>query len=464
MRRRLFWRIYPPCLLVLLGVLAATVVVLHTSTALVSESKGSPILYGRTIAVAVVLAALGAALLAWFVSRRIRKPLEEFAEATDLFAHGGLDHRLRVRGSREIAAVAEGMNRMAVELGGRLRDVEDKRSEQEAVLASMVEAVVAADAHGRLITLNAAAAKLLGLEPGVALGRTIEETIRDSELQSFIKAALTARQPIQRELTFHGRDSQVWQAHSAGIETDAGGRFGVLVVLNDVTETRRLETIRSDFVANVSHELKTPITAVKGFLETLLDGALEDPRNARRFVEIACRQADRLNAIIEDLLSLSRLERDADSLERASVPLAAVLANAVEACDSKAREKRIVLESHCNSDVQATVNAPLFEQAVVNLIDNAVKYSAAGSSVRITGRSTADGHIEVDVRDHGPGIERRHLSRLFERFYRVDKARSRNLGGTGLGLAIVKHIAQAHGGSVGVTSEPGEGSTFRIRV
>ncbi len=438
--------------------------VVRTSIPLTSIETTLGKLY-RRIALAGLLVALCAALVALFVSRRISRPLEELGRGAALFAHGDLQHRLSLSGSREIAGVAEGMNEMAAELDRRMHSVEDKRTEQEAVLSSMVEGVIAIDTEGRLITLNAAAALLLDIDPHASLGGTIEETVRNPELQRFVNAALEAKQPIQEELTFHTRDAQIWQAHGACIREAGGGCLGAVVVLNDVTEMRRLETIRRDFVANVSHELKTPITAVTGFLETLLDGALDDPQTARRFVEIAARQADRLNAIIEDLLSLSRLEQTAapDSLERGPVALATLLANTLEACGTKAAAKNITLELHCNSDVQATVNAPLLEQAAVNLIDNAIKYSPNGSRVTISGRAT-DGHIEVEVRDQGAGIEQRHLPRLFERFYRVDKARSRDMGGTGLGLAIVKHIAQAHGGSVDVSSRPGKGSIFTIRI
>ena len=225
------------------------------------------------------------------------------------------------------------------------------------------------------------------------------------------------------------------------------GRLGVLLVLHDVTELKRLEKVRRDFVANASHELRTPVTAIKGFVETLLDGAMHDPQELQRFLEIVDQQTDRLNALFEDLLMLSRVEQEAERAEIALSPgpIRPVLEAAVEACRFKAAEKNIRMEVTCPADLAAAINPPLLEQAVINLIDNAVKYSPADEAVLV---DAVRGESEVVIRvlDHGCGIGREHLPRIFERFYRVDPARSRKLGGTGLGLAIVKHIAQSHHG------------------
>jgi two-component system phosphate regulon sensor histidine kinase PhoR len=240
------------------------------------------------------------------------------------------------------------------------------------------------------------------------------------------------------------------------------GAVGAVVVLNDVTRLKRLEAVRRDFVANVSHELKTPVTSIKGFTETLLDGASEDPEASRRFLRIIAGQADRLNSIIEDLLALSALEATREgrpALEEADV--CDVVTVAVEVCEPKAQAKGINIDTQCAGSVFAPINPPLLEQAVVNLIDNAVKYSPEGSEIGVRLEEIGD-QVVIRVADHGPGIPREHLTRLFERFYRVDKARSRDLGGTGLGLSIVKHIAQVHGGRVSVESTLGRGSTFSI--
>jgi two-component system phosphate regulon sensor histidine kinase PhoR len=237
------------------------------------------------------------------------------------------------------------------------------------------------------------------------------------------------------------------------------------VVLNDITRLQRLETIRRDFVANVSHELKTPITAIKGSVETLLSGVMSEAESATRFLEIIARQADRLNAIIEDLLALSRIEQEEEriGIQLTSVAVRDVLQSAALSCQLKARDKQVTLSIDGPDDLHFPVNAPLLEQALINLIDNAIKYSPDGGEVQLTARADATG-LTITVRDFGCGIAREHLPRLFERFYRVDKARSRKQGGTGLGLAIVKHIIQAHGGQVQVDSTPGEGSLFTLRL
>ena len=245
--------------------------------------------------------------------------------------------------------------------------------------------------------------------------------------------------------------------------SDGGEAARLAEALNRMAERlRRLETVRQEFVANVSHELKTPITSIKGFVETLLDGALENPEDARKFLEIVARHSDRLNSIITDLLLLSRIEAGGDrALELEESRLRDVLREAVEACSAKAEAKGVRVVLDCPAELAVRANPPLLEQAVVNLIDNAVKYSEPGAEVRVEGSGSAD-ETAVAVRDRGAGIAPEHVARLGERFYRVDKARSRQLGGTGLGLAIVKHIVQAHGGRVSIESKPGEGSAFRI--
>ena len=255
------------------------------------------------------------------------------------------------------------------------------------------------------------------------------------------------------------------QAHGTILRDPDQRGIGALIVLNDVTRLQRLENLRRDFVANVSHELKTPITSIKGFVETLQDGAWSNEKDAKEFLAIIAKHVDRLTSIIEDLLSLSRIEQEADSgsMAREMARLRDVLSAAVQLCQAKAAEKGIHLDIRCDSALSATVNALLLEQALVNLLDNAIKYSPVRSVVEVAAGVEHD-HLLLSVRDQGRGIEAEHLPRLFERFYRVDKARSRQMGGTGLGLAIVKHIAQAHGGTVTVESAPGKGSLFTIRI
>jgi two-component system phosphate regulon sensor histidine kinase PhoR len=274
---------------------------------------------------------------------------------------------------------------------------------------------------------------------------------------------LQEQEPVEGEIILLEGDRRFLQAKGSALRGVEGDTIGAVIVLDDMTNLKRLENVRREFVANVSHELKTPVTSIKGFVETLQEGAIKKPEEAERFLDIISRQADRLNSIIEDLLLLSRIEQSGEKkeVEFIEAGLKSALESAIETCSGKASEKNISIDLNCEDTLTARINPALLEQAVVNLIDNAIKASDEGSSIKV-GASQKDEQVIIEVIDRGVGIEKEHLPRLFERFYRIDKARSRQLGGTGLGLAIVKHIAQAHGGGVDVESSPGEGSRFSI--
>ena len=410
---------------------------------------------------------LVAALISLWISRRFSRPLEEMKQGAQRFAGGDLEGRLPDYRSEEMSGLAHAMNRMAGQLDERIRTVVRQSNEQEAVLASMVEGVLAVDGSERILRINQAAAKLLDLNPDAVAGRLIQETIRKPDIQKFIVQALQSRTRIECNMTLFINGRERWLQGQGTPLRDAQGReIGALIVLHDITRLQRLENVRRDFVANVSHELKTPITAIKGSVETLQHGAIEEAESAQRFLDIIARQADRLNAIIEDLLALSRIEQEEEhaGIERSPTKVGLLLQSAVQACQVQAGERQVVMEIVCPEDLEADLNAPLLEQAIVNLLDNAIKYSDTGGQILVTAAKNSPRVLAIQVRDWGCGISREHLPRLFERFYRVDKARSRKLGGTGLGLAIVKHIIQAHKGKIQVTSVPGEGSTFSISI
>ena len=440
--------------------------VLRTALPLNRVNDALAKLYG-SIGVSALIVAIIAAIIGYSVSRRISDQMRDIKVGAKRLAAGDFTQKLYVPRVEEFASVAESINQMAEDLDEKLRRLTQERNEREAVLASMVEGVLAVDAEERVIAVNAAAARLLDTDPVAAEGKSIQEIVRNPDLQHVVAQTLDGHRPIEADIVMRvGAEDRNLQANGTLLHGDDGGPdVGAVVVLNDVTRLKRLEAVRRDFVANVSHELKTPVTSIKGFAETLEDGALEDPEASRRFVRIIAGQADRLNSIIEDLLALSTLEQSGDSplLQLEEADLCDVVAVALEVCGPKAEAKHIVLTEACPGSLLARVSPPLLEQAVVNLIDNAVKYSAEGSTVEVDLAQTDD-EIVVGVTDQGQGVAREHLPRLFERFYRVDKARSRDLGGTGLGLAIVKHIAQIHGGRVSVDSVMGRGSTFRIHL
>jgi two-component system phosphate regulon sensor histidine kinase PhoR len=419
-------------------------------------------IYGN-IALGLLVLIIVAALASYFLSRRIARPLQELRAGAEKLATGDFQAPLPATNSEEISALVSALNKMATSLDERLAKVVQQRNELETVLASMVESVLAVDTDERVISLNQAGSVLFGIDPAKAQGKPLQEVVRNPEIQRLAAAALESDRPLEGEITFYGLEERVLQAHGTVLKDARGAKIGVLLVLYDITKLRRLERVRRDFVANVSHELRTPVTTIKGFVETLLGGAMRQQQDAERFLGIIAKHVERLDSIIEDLLSLSRLELDTERseivLEKRKV--ADVVASAVEICRPMARPRNIDIRLSADDPVECRINPRLLEQAVVNLIDNAIKYSEPGGPVDVT-VGVAGSEAVISVEDRGCGIERRHLPRLFERFYRTDMARSREMGGTGLGLAIVKHIALVHGGRVGVESEPAEGSVFSI--
>ncbi len=412
----------------------------------------------------LVIAGL-ATLLGLLVSHRIRRPIEEIRRGAERFARGEFQQPLPVSRIKEIGDLSETLNAMAQELQKTLSKITEQRNELGAVLSSMAEGVLAMDMEERILGMNHAASVIFECDPKQVQGRTIQEVIRHPELQRLVTEALAREEAVERDVVLYLKEERVLNGHATILQDGEGNRVGVLVVLNDITRLRKLENIRKEFVANVSHEIRTPITAIKGFVETLRDGAMQNPQDGERFLGIIQNHVLRLEALVEDLLSLSRIEEETEREEIVleEKPLKEVLAGALQLCQVKAEPKQIRMELSCSEEVAAKINASLLEQAVVNLLDNAINYSEAGKSIWVR-VDVSPQEVLIRVRDEGCGIEKQHLERLFERFYRVDKARSRKLGGTGLGLAIAKHIMEAHGGRVSVESQPGRGSTFTLHL
>jgi len=419
----------------------------------------------RQIFLGGISAAVLFAVVALYLSRRITRPLEEMRRVAGRLAQGDLNSRMVVSTDDEVGALAQTLNQMAAQLSDRMGTIARQQVEQHAVLTCMVEGVLAVDPDGCIMYLNDAAARLLDVAMQQACGRSVQEVVRHHELQEFIIATLTNPDTSEAEIVMRGINERHVQLHGTTLMDPAGQHIGGLVVVNDITRLKRLETVRSDFVANVSHELKTPMTALKGCVETLTADIPPEPADAARFFDMMSRHVCRLEAIVEDLMSLSRIEFEVGrgEMQCESISICNVLERVVQTFAVPAKAKCISLTVNCPVNIEALVNGALLEQAVGNLVDNAIKYSGEETCVSITAEQ--DGaQLIIKVTDQGPGIEQQHLPRIFERFYRVDRARSRGLGGTGLGLSIVKHIVLAHQGHVAVESITGKGSIFVLHL
>lgn len=431
----------------------------------VSAIEGTLDSFYTKVFIGGIIIILLAALFSIFMFQRLTRPIKELQQGAVQFAGGQLDTRLPITDTEEIAILAESMNHMAEQLDRRIHTIMEQRNEKETILSSMSEGVLALDTDENIVSLNRAAADLLQLKSDEAIGKSIHEIVRVADLHEFTDRVTESTETAEMEIILPGSIERFIQVHGTALNDSSGNRIGLVLVLNDITRLKKLENIRRDFVANVSHELKTPITAIIGSAETLLDNISDNAEDQRRFLKMIARHANRLNILVEDLLALTRLESESagGDIKKSPVNIAKVIDGAVQACHEKITAKKIKMEISCGSDLIANINSFQLEQAIINLIDNAVKYSEPESDVTIE-VTRSESEIIIAVKDHGSGIDARHLPRIFERFYRVDKARSREVGGTGLGLAIVKHVALAHGGHVNVDSIPGKGSTFRIHI
>jgi two-component system phosphate regulon sensor histidine kinase PhoR len=410
-----------------------------------------------------IMVGLLAITVSFLVSRTIAAPLVAMEKGTRRFTEGDLDYKLPGTASKELQSLTTSLNQMASELHQRINQITKQRNELEAVLSSMVEGVMALDMEQRVISINHAALNILKISESQTKNRMIYEVVRNPDLQQFVAALIKYKIPMEQEIAL-GQKTYL-QLHGTVLLDAQGNDIGILVVFNDISDLKQLEQIRRDFVANVSHELRTPITAIKGFVETLQEGAIDDKESAAHFLNIIGEHVDRLNTIIQDLLTLSKIERSADVqtivLEKGNV--IDVLNTAIQSCKSEADAKQIHLELESTEKHEALIDSHHLELAIINLLSNAIRYSDPGSTVKV-GIEKTDRELDIYVKDEGCGIAPEHLSRIFERFYRVDSDRSRKLGGTGLGLAIVKHIALTHKGRVSVESTLDKGSTFRIHL
>jgi two-component system, OmpR family, phosphate regulon sensor histidine kinase PhoR len=408
------------------------------------------------------LSALGGAMvIAYIFSERFTGRIRQLQSFAEHLVETRASGDIKPDTDDELGALARSLNRMAAQLRDSLDRLSLESARREAILSGMAEGVLAVDQEMRITFSNESFARVIGAPGAIRAHTPLLEVARDAGLLDMLSEVLISDKPQKRRLELPAAEGRAFEVQAAPLS--ASSRRGAIAVLHDITDLERLERVRKDFVANVSHELRTPLTAIRGYAETLLEGALEDPANNRRFLEIITAQAARLNNIASDLLVLSELESGKPAeMERLSVP--GVLESALHTVESEARVREVQIVCNQVEDVCVEGSKIRLEQALVNLLDNAIKFNRPSGQVRVEVMRATDGQVRITVADTGIGIPSDDLSRIFERFYRVDKARSRAVGGTGLGLSIVKHVLERMNGKITVASELGRGSVFSITL
>jgi two-component system phosphate regulon sensor histidine kinase PhoR len=417
----------------------------------------------RTVAMVSLIVGLLALPVLFWMSRRLTAPVDAMRAMASRVAAGDFSQRAPEEGGPELQELGYALNKMSAQLETRLHELADEKAELQATLANMVEGVLVVDAGSRVRLVNGTLRRQFNLNDE-ALGKTVLEVFRSAPLQDLLSQTLSGTPVTAREMTFTGAEDRVFDVAATFLRTPADAVSGAVVVLHDITRIKQLENVRKEFVANVSHELRTPLSIIKGYVETLLDEQPPDEATGKQFLQTIQRHSLRLEALIGDLLSISELESQQARLSLAPLAVAEAARNAVEELSDRARQRDTIVEVNIHGVIPAVRADPQrLHQVLVNLLDNAIKYTPNSSRVAVTAQAVGD-EVEICVADNGPGIAPEHLSRIFERFYRVDKARSRELGGTGLGLSIVKHIVQAHGGRVWAESPAGGGSIFHFTL
>ncbi|MBX5477135.1 MAG: HAMP domain-containing protein [Clostridia bacterium] len=410
------------------------------------------ILLSATMLAVAVLVVLGILL-----ARTITGPIHELTRRAEELAAGNFDRQITVRSGDEVGRLAAMFNHLSRRLKETLAEISAEKQRAEAILTYMADGILAVDRRGVVTLINPAATRILRVRAGDALGRPLGDIWTDPKVAEALAESLAGEAAAVQ--TTSGEPVRALQGQLAPLKSDDGRVDGVVIVVRDVTEQEQIESLRKEFVANVSHELKTPITTIKSYVETLIDGALDDPPTARGFLSVVVAEVDRMTRMINDLLQLSRMEHERRFWDRRPLDVAAVAEDVCNKLRRRTRRKNLRLECEATGDLPpALADRDKIEQLLTNLITNAIDFTPEGG--RITVRTRAEGgDVVVAVSDTGVGIPPEDLPRVFERFYRVDKARSREFGGTGLGLSIAKEIVEGHGGTIRIESEPNRGTT-----
>jgi two-component system phosphate regulon sensor histidine kinase PhoR len=440
--------------LVLLGVVLLTLGLVVGLTIWVQDR--------RIIFMITVLSAL---LLIWMIgrlfARHVTQPFEEITAVARGLAQGQLDRRVTVRSGDELADLGRMLNRMAADFETKMSEISEDRVRLQAILSSMVEGVLVLDRENKILLMNAAAERMFQLESPTAIGRPLIEVFRHHPLHQLVQKMREREADQSDEMVVFMPEERAFTVQASIART---GGVAAVLVFHDVTKLKRLERVRKDFVANVSHELRTPLTSIKGYIEALIDGAKDDPQKCAEFLRIIEKHTDQLNALLSDLLQLSTIESGQYQWRRGSVSVSDLIEKAIHLLRPSAEKKgQAISVAAAEGIVPVTGDAGKLTEVFINLLDNAIKYTPEGGKIAIEAEAV-ENHVEIRISDTGIGILSKEIPRIFERFYRVDRARSREIGGTGLGLSIVKHIVEAHGGKVAVESLIGKGSRFVVTL
>jgi len=416
-----------------------------------------------TLEIALLAAFLLAGLVSYLASIFISRPIKEISWAAKDIAQGNFARKILIYSNDEIGDLANAFNYMSEQIETKIEEVSQSKSRLEAVFLSMFEGVMIVDTEGAVLLMNQALKNVLKVKEN-PIGKKPIEVIRNLQIQEIVENVLEPESAlIAKEISTLLPEEKVLLVHATRIEKDKQTE-GAVLVFHDVTALRGLEKIRQEFVANVSHELRTPISSIKGFAETLLSGAMEDQENARDFLKIILADSDRLACLIDDLLNLSKIESGKLIMEKKSCKIAEIVEKVIASLKVQLKDKSIIAKINIPVNIpNVLADETRIKQVLLNLVENAIKYNIPDGEIIISAQEIGS-FIKVDIMDTGIGIPNKDLPRLFERFYRVDKARSRELGGTGLGLSIVKHIIQSHGGEVFVESVERKGSTFSFTI
>ncbi|GMQ63490.1 two-component system histidine kinase PnpS [Vallitalea maricola] len=413
----------------------------------------------------ILIGAVIAVIIAYILTKRFMEPLGQLTQAAIKISEGNYNDKIYIRSKDETGKLAEAFNDMTVKLRLNMWKLEKRNLEFESVLSSMINGVIAVDEHYKVFLYNSKLNQILNIQEDI-VGKSIYEVIRNTTIFNVLEKSIQQNEYIVDETVIKNNKNDkiirvyanpIFAPKRASIKT-----MGTLLVIRDITQMKKLETMRSDFVSNVTHELNTPLTLIRGFVDTLKNGAIKDEKVAARFLDIIDIETERLSLLIQDILSLSAIENMDDEKNSSNNNIGEIINEVVQILNPKLENKDIIIDVRVKEDVTYNCNRNRIKQLIINLMDNAIKYTEKGSVMISCDESEED--VIIEVTDTGIGIEEQHIPRLFERFYRVDKGRSRNMGGTGLGLSIVKHIVGLYKGKIEVDSNIGEGTTFIIRL